>query len=808
MGNGEGVPTGAVDGAPQVAGSELTAVVVHAEGAVCTRRASVVLPALLPAPGAESGGVVDGGAVDDGAEGGRGPGEGGGGGGARDTGTLRVRIGGLPPTLSPGSLRGTVLSGPPGLRVADVRVDVTATLRRGEEIPGLRLDLEDAEDRLARLRDRRDRLAAEIAEVAGFRAEPPQQRRGDPPRWAPVESILALAGFVDARLAVLHGRLRSTEDALEQAEHDADVLGRRLEETSGAEPTDRVEPSVQAVVTLVREAPQDDAAAPGASSAAAPSAASERSERSETSERSTAPEPPADREVPGGEDADAAPAAAPPGNARVEARLELEYHVPGATWTPVYQLRLDSGSGAGTLVLRAGVAQRTGEDWTGVRLGLSTADLLRRADLPELRSLRIGRSQQEPSAPGWREPPPGLDELFTGYDTATAALAVPASGGAVVGGAVPWRPAASRAGGAPGSASFGPFDEDRVLAEPAGFGYGAPPDAAGSFPGPAPLPPPSAAPVAPLPAAAQPRLRNAPRRAAAPGSAPGTPPAPPVPTAELLDYAGLVLAGPEAPEGRGTLRAVGGEADAVVTEYRRRAAAVAHLARPAHAVDVRRSAGSFDYRFDTAAPVDVEADGRWHTVPVSEVPVRTEFEYVCVPARDTAVFGTVLVTNTSAQPLLAGPADVMVGGDFVRTAALPTLAPGQRQAVGLGVAESVQVARRAHMRESTAGLRGGTTVLDHTVEVEVANRLPYPALVEVRERIPTSTDKDVRIEEHRAEPGWTDPGAPLEGQEDAYVPGARVWRVTLEPGRTATLTGGYEIRLPVGKSVVGGNRRN
>jgi uncharacterized protein (TIGR02231 family) len=275
----------------------------------------------------------------------------------------------------------------------------------------------------------------------------------------------------------------------------------------------------------------------------------------------------------------------------------------------------------------------------------------------------------------------------------------------------------------------------------------------------------------------------------------------------MLDYGRLTVAGPDAGADRGTLRPEITAIAPVVTEYRRRAESVAHLARPAHAVDVRTSAGSFDYRFDTAAPADVAADGAWHIVPVSEVPVATEAVHVCVPAVDTAVFGTVLVTNTSPHALLAGPADVMVDGDFVLTAALPTLAPGQRQAVGVGVAESVQVARRTHMRESTAGLRGGTTVLDHTVEVEVANRLPYPVVLEVRERVPVSTDKDIRIEEHPGRPAWREPDEPLAGQDGSYVRGARVWRVELAPGRTTTLTGGFEIRLPGGKQVVGGNRR-
>ncbi len=734
--------------APPSAGSELRAVVVHAAGAVCTRRAVLDLPVRA---GSEE--------------------------------TVAVRLTGLPPALPESSLRGRVVSGPAGLRVTDARVDVAGTLRRGPELPELRLDLEDAEDRLARLSDRRDRLTQEIAQVAAFRAEPPTPRRGDPPRWAPVESLLSLAGFVDSRLGVLHERLRAAEEDLERAGHEVDVLVARIDRSSSAEPADRVEHSVSAVLTLAFEPAPD-----GGPAAAADS----------------------DR---GGED----PA---PGTTPVE--LEVEYQVPGATWAPVYQLRLDASGGAGTLVLRACVAQRTGEDWTGVRLGLSTADLMRRTDLPELRSLRIGRSQPAPAALSWREPPSGLNELFSGYDAVAAPVGTRGGGGGeksprtaspVFGGmdlpvpvAVAGPPAPAPALPAqalpppPAPMAPGGMAEIGAAADTDGFG-GAPPAVEAG-----------AVAYGMAKRAYEPRRRTHGR---APGSAPrgGPPavqpgaPAGPSPDAELLDYGRLTMAAPDAPAGRGTLRP-SGTFHPLVSEFRLRAESVARLSRPTHAVDVRAAAGSFDYRFDTAATADVEADGQWHTVPVSEVPVDTEFGYVCVPALDTSVFGTVQVTNTSAHALLAGPADVMVDGDFVLTAPLPTLAPGQRQQIGLGVAESVQVARRTHMRESTAGLRGGTTVLDHTVEVEVANRFPYPVVVEVRERIPVSSDKDVRIEEHKAQPAWTEADEPLTGQDDGHVRGARVWRVPLEPGRTATLSGGFEIRLPVGKSVVGGNRRN
>lgn len=737
--------------APRVE-SVLDSVVVHSSGAVCTRRARCVLP---PAP----------------------PGV-----------PVRVRLDGLPVTLFEHSLRGRVRSGPPGLRVTDARLEVGARLQRPDELPALRLDLEDAQDRQAGARERRDRLAEEIREVAAFRAVPPRPRRGEPPRWAPVESILALAGFVDSRLSVLHPRLRTAEDELRAADHDVDVMADRIARASDAVPTDRARESGSVVLTLDRPA----SASTGPDAAAGTGADTGRE--------------------PSGED----------GATGIE--IEIEYQVPGAAWAPVYQLRLERatrtrGTGtAGSLVLRANVAQRTGEDWTGVRLGLSTADLMRRADLPELRSLRIGRRQAEPATQGWREPPAGLEELFTGYDTAVASRPRTRSGQRVASaGAGPVPPPPLPFTPVPFAVPAAELDVPGHL-----YGYGAAP--AGPPPAATGAPPPPARPGAvprSAPAARRPGGRT--RRGAAaeaampdPAAAGGTVaggeghrgfvPAPaPGPSGELLDYAGLALCGPDEPGSRGRLRPASLGASPVVAEFRRRAESVTALARPPHTVDVRHSAGSFDYRFDTAAPVDVESDGAWHTVPVCEIDVETASEYVCVPSVDDAVYGTVLLTNTSGHALLAGPADVTVDGDFVLTAPLPTLAPGQRRRVGVGVVESVQVARRTHMHESTAGLRGGTTVLDHRIEVDVANRLPHPVVVEIRERVPVTGDKDVRIEERRAQPPWAPAGEP---DGDVYVHGARVWRVELEPGRTATLTGGYEIRVPAGKALVGGNRRN
>lgn len=70
--------------------------------------------------------------------------------------------------------------------------------------------------------------------------------------------------------------------------------------------------------------------------------------------------------------------------------VELSYQVPNASWTPLYDARLETeGKGSLQLTQFGSVSQRTGEDWTGVALTLSTAQPQRGASLPDLQPMWV-----------------------------------------------------------------------------------------------------------------------------------------------------------------------------------------------------------------------------------------------------------------------------------------------------------------------------------------------------------------------------------------------------------------------------------
>jgi uncharacterized protein (TIGR02231 family) len=72
------------------------------------------------------------------------------------------------------------------------------------------------------------------------------------------------------------------------------------------------------------------------------------------------------------------------------ATLTLSYLLPGATWEPVHELRAGVRGGPVTLASFAVVQQTTGEDWSDVKLSLSTQKSTATMKIPELEALTVG----------------------------------------------------------------------------------------------------------------------------------------------------------------------------------------------------------------------------------------------------------------------------------------------------------------------------------------------------------------------------------------------------------------------------------
>lgn len=515
------------------------------------------------------------------------------------------------------------------------------------------------------------------------------------------------------------------------------------------------------------------------------------------------------------------------------ATLTLEYRIRGACWAPAYRLRLGSALDQGTLEMRAQVHQRSGEDWPGVALTLSTAAPQAWCELPELESVRLGRAQRRPPR-RWRPPPTGTDALFADYarqchpsplreqvddigfyEPEPAPFAAPAPAAPQAPQPASWSPQEAPTGefAMPaaeefyevGSAGFDDEEDDSDY-EFEAASYHAPdmrPQAKSTA---------ASTLVSGLldatTALGVVRKRSAPGR----GGSAAAPRVVRVENEQLREYARLRMRAAGA-AGRGTLQRIEdverlaemaaspGVKDALWQADR--------LA--SHPVDLpaghRRAAsvGGFDYAYRADHPVDIPSDAAFHGVPVAARPAPAAPLYICVPRETADVFRTVELHSPLEGPVLAGPVDVYVGPAYLLTTGLEDAPSGGLLRVGLGVEQAIKVARNTRFTEESAGLLGGKRELEHQIEVELANQLPRSAVIEVRERVPVPADEDgdVTVSIGRVEPRWErwEPDErPLEG-------GHR-WVVELESGAQRTLTSTYQVVIGSKHELVGGNRRD
>lgn len=520
-------------------------------------------------------------------------------------------------------------------------------------------------------------------------------------------------------------------------------------------------------------------------------------------------------------------------------RFHLSYEQSGARWSPSYTLRFDRDFTLAELSMQAHLCQSTGEDWKGVQLQVSTAEMTAWKDLPELASRRIGRQQSPPSRPGWRPAPPNTDTLFADYDR---------------------RPRRRMADRAPA------FFEDLNQVEPEAEDLWLPPQEpeAPVFLG-SSVPPPQAAPA---PSGLMMRCEAAPATPVRSGlikrgaaqvqsklemvresrSAPPPPPKfmapsrpdstlvgggggrplgagwqpvetarPPStasqPTSEQLAFERLYMPGADEP-GRGHLQTRTPLQACLSLFWERFPKATINpqrliqraLQEASRALSVQapaqqtfpRSLDGFDYLYVGEGPVDLPSDAQFHSVPLLSRQLAAHLLWLVVPKVTCDVFRQASLESMPDLAVPTGPVDVYVGTDFLSTTRLPDVAPGGNFQLGLGVDQSVRVVRNTAFKESTTGMMSSTTQLRHEVTVEASNQLAREVRLEVQETLPQTDVSDLKVKLESCEPGWD----PVPDR-----PGIFRWILRVPAGESKKAQMAYSIEMSAKLELVGGNRR-
>ncbi|MEW5857709.1 MAG: DUF4139 domain-containing protein [Cyanobacteriota bacterium] len=508
-------------------------------------------------------------------------------------------------------------------------------------------------------------------------------------------------------------------------------------------------------------------------------------------------------------------------------RLVIEYFVPGARWTPTYVCRLNSVESSASIAVRALICQRTGEDWSGVRLELSTAEPMGWCELPELPSLRLGRVQPAIRKSGWRRPPIGAEILFEDFDSQkeTAFAAVPEENAIANflydAPSVPPLPdlmaqdlsemyASYRMSMAmPAAAPCAEYEdmeksqslaseakslslEDRLATHKARKRAAAAPPAA-------------------------PEFLQRPRRQKQEDTTDENS------VTDLLAYGLMRMGAADDRAKRGKLTIEQREEIYLEILQRQKVVVTFNVMQvvqqafdnaqkclwmmlPPGGIHVRDVAGSFDYAYSADGRIDVPSDAQFHSVALTSNSTDVDLRYIVVPREDTNVFRIAQLRNPLQAPLLAGPADVYVDGEYILSTNIATVPPKAQMELGLGVEQAIKVARNTVYEE----VRSGETIvsfneLRHKIKIDIHNYLPRVAKIEVRERLPIPQEgAKVDIHCDRVLPPWE---KYEQHERNSPIKGGYRWQVEVPAKEETTLSVDYTIKTFVDSELIGGNRR-
>lgn len=199
-------------------------------------------------------------------------------------------------------------------------------------------------------------------------------------------------------------------------------------------------------------------------------------------------------------------------------------------------------------------------------------------------------------------------------------------------------------------------------------------------------------------------------------------------------------------------------------------------------------------QFEVEGTVTVEPGEQGRRVLLKSTALDADSHHVAAPGASSGVYLVMGITNPDIVPWLPGEASLFNGSDYVGTASIPAVLPGEALVLPYGVDPAVTL-----VRERTANKReddGRRQSIQITTRYAAHNSLSRPVRLVVREQIPVARTNKMRINDRAEGLDFTEPTRNSPG-------GARLWEAKVPPGAPLTWTLVLEISAPSDQRILG-----
>lgn len=199
-------------------------------------------------------------------------------------------------------------------------------------------------------------------------------------------------------------------------------------------------------------------------------------------------------------------------------------------------------------------------------------------------------------------------------------------------------------------------------------------------------------------------------------------------------------------------------------------------------------------RLDIPGRVTIVSGAPARRVLAAHSDLESTLEYQAAPRQSSSVFLAARFRNANPFPLLAGPAALFVGTDYVGTTSVGQTGIEEEVLLPFGIDAGVTIDRTLASRDVTP--RGGRIDTTLRWQLRLTNHRERPIEVTVFDQLPVSRTAGLTV---TVVPG----SRAAEPHHEADLPGVIRWQIRAAAGETERWTFGYAVSAPRNRELSG-----
>ena len=189
--------------------------------------------------------------------------------------------------------------------------------------------------------------------------------------------------------------------------------------------------------------------------------------------------------------------------------------------------------------------------------------------------------------------------------------------------------------------------------------------------------------------------------------------------------------------------------------------------------------------FEIKKPYSIPSDGKGYTVSVEEYAVPAGYEYFCAPKADKDVFLMANITDWEDLNLLEGEANIFFENTYIGKTLIDTRTASDTLILSLGRDKSVTVKRELQKSNTSKRFIGSKKEENRSWKITVRNNKLSNINLQLVDQIPVSQSSDVEVKQQNIS------GAKMNSES-----GELIWNLTLPPKQNKEIDVQYMVKYP------------